>query len=104
MNLVVESKRENKLLGRTEIVFRVKTNAPVKRSELKTRIAAELGVDEKLIIIDKILPITGSSDMEAFVKIYKDEEYLNKIEPKYKIERNKVVEENGNEGQAESQV
>ena len=103
MNIVVESKRENKLLGRTEMYIRVKTNAPVTRKELKTRLAAELGVDKKLIIVDKMKTITGSSDMEAFVKIYKDEEYLNKIEPKYMIERNKVVE-NGNEGEAESQV
>ncbi len=103
MNIVVESKRENKLLGRTELHVRIKTNAPITRKELKTRLAAELGVDEKLIIVDKMKTITGSSDMEAFVKIYKDEEYLNKIEPKYKIERNKVVE-NGNEGEAESQV
>ncbi len=103
MEIVVESKRENKLLGRTELHVKVKTNKPVTRAELKTRIATELGADEKLVIIDRMKTITGSSDMEAYVKIYKDEEYLRKIEPKYKIERNKVVE-NGNEGQAESQV
>ena len=102
MNIVVESKRENKLLGRTEMYVKVKTNKPVTRAELKTRLATELGADEHLIIVDKMRTITGSSDMEAYVKVYKDKEYLNKIEPKYKIERNKVVV-NG-EGEAESQV
>ncbi|MDN5358164.1 MAG: small subunit ribosomal protein S24e [Candidatus Diapherotrites archaeon] len=105
MEIKIASERENPLLGRKEMWVVVRAKETPRRAELKTRLAAELGVDEKLIIIDKIRTIAGTSDSEVYVKVYKDEEYLNKIEPKHMIERNKVVEENAeNEGQAESQA
>ena len=105
MEIKIASERENVLLGRKEIWVIVKGKETPKRAEIKTRLAAELGVDEKLIIIDKINTISGSSEAEVYVKVYKDEEYLKKIEPEYKIKRNQVVSENAeNEGEAQSQV
>ncbi len=105
MEIKIASDRENKLLGRRELWIVVKAKETPKRAELKTRLAAELGVDEKLIIIDRIKTVAGSPDAEVFVKVYKNEEYLNKIEPAYMIKRNAVVSENAeNEGQPESQA
>lgn len=105
MEIKIASEKENPLLGRKELWIVVRAKETPKRSELKTRLAAELGVEEKLIIVDKIKTVAGTSDAEVYVKIYKDEEYLNKIEPTYKIEKNKVVSENAeNEGEAQSEA
>lgn len=105
MEIKIASEKENPLLGRKELWIVVRAKKTPKRSELKTRLAAELGVEEKLIIVDKIKTVAGTSDAEVYVKIYKDEEYLNKIEPTYKIEKNKVVSENAeNEGEAQSEA
>ncbi len=105
MEIKIASERENVLLGRKELWVTVKGKETPRRAELKTRLAAELGADEKLIIIDKIKTIAGSPEAEVYVKVYKDEEYLRKIEPEHKIKKNQVVSENAeNEGEAQSQV
>ncbi|HID09091.1 TPA: 30S ribosomal protein S24e [Candidatus Micrarchaeota archaeon] len=105
MEIKVASERENPLLGRKELWIVVRSKETPKRSELKTRLAAELGVDEKLIIVDRIKTMAGTPEVEAYVKIYKDEEFLQKIEPRHKIEKNRLVSENAeNEGEAQSEV
>ncbi len=105
MQLKIVSKKENVLLGRTEYVIEVRANATPSRKELLTRLAAELGADKDLIIIRKIETRTGTPDVVVYVRVYKDRAQLEAIEPKYIIERNKVVEENAeNEGEAQPQA
>ncbi len=105
MQLKVVSKKDNVLLGRTEYVIEVRANSTPSRKELLTRLAAELGADKDLIIIRKIETRTGTPDVIVYVRVYKDRAQLEAIEPKYIIERNKVVEENAeNEGEAQPQA
>jgi len=105
MEIKVASERENPVLGRKELWISVRSKETPKRPELKTRLAAELGVDEKLIIVDNIKTAAGTPDVEAYVKVYKDEEHLRRVELRHKIAKNEVVSENAeNEGEAKSEA
>lgn len=102
MNVKIASERENPIIGRKEIWAVVRAGCTPMRSEIKTRLAAELGTEKDLIVVDKIKTATGSSDVEVYVKVYADEESKRKVELKHKIERNKVVDEDAeNKGDSE---
>jgi len=105
MEIKIVSERENPLLGRKEIWIVVRSKETPKRSDIVTRLAAELGVDKNLIIVDKIKTVAGTSDAEVYVKVYEDEEHLQKIEPRHKIEKSRVVSGDAeNEGEAKSEA
>lgn len=89
MELTIDREFENPLLDRKEIWFTVTYNGGTpKRQEIREKLAAMLAVNDKLLIVDYIKQRYGKEEATGFAKIYKSEEALKDIEPKYKIERN----------------
>ena len=100
MNVEIEKQR-NELLHRTTIVAKIKGVKTPSRKELLKKVAAMLGSDEKLMVVDKISQEHGKQSSIAYLKVYDSLNYLKELELKHKIKRTgdledkKPVEEKG---------
>ena len=86
---------ENKLLNRKEVEILIREkNASVNRFDIMAQITKKFKTDEKLVIIEKIKPHFGKSDVIVTFSIYDDEISLKKLVSEYIRKRNtkKVVE------------
>ncbi|HIP66778.1 MAG TPA: 30S ribosomal protein S24e [Candidatus Nanopusillus sp.] len=94
MEVKIIERNENKLLNREEIYAVVEhpNGATPKREEIRKRLAAMLGVTENLIVVQKILSMYGLPISRVWAHIYKDEAILKRLEPKYLLRRNKLLE------------
>ena len=94
MELEIIEKRENPLLNRTEVKFRVKHQGEKtpERELVKSDLAEILKVNKSLVIIDYIRPSFGMAISSGYAKIYKSIEDAKKIEPSYILKRNKFGE------------
>jgi small subunit ribosomal protein S24e len=101
MNIELQKQR-NDLLYRTNIVVKVINNKTPSRVELLKKIAATLGCDERLIVVDKIDQEYGTHSSLAYVKLYDDFKHLKDIELNYKIKRTGEIEEVKEEAKAET--
>jgi len=101
MNIELQKQR-NDLLYRTNIVVKVINNKTPSRVELLKKIAATLGCDEKLIVVDKIDQEYGTHSSLAYIKLYDDFKHLKDIELNYKIKRTGEIEEVKEEAKAET--
>jgi len=92
MDIEIIEKKENKLLDREEIYAIVKhpNSSTPNRIEIRNKIAAILGTNEKLVIIRKILSSYGKSISRVWAHVYKDEETLKKLEPKVYIKKESI--------------
>jgi small subunit ribosomal protein S24e len=95
MELEIEEIVENPLLQRKELRFRVKhPGAPTpRRVEVKAKLAEALGVGQEVIAIEKITSLHGKAESSGIARVYKTEEILKSLEPKYLLEREKPPEE-----------
>ncbi len=80
MKISILSDRENPLLARREIWAILKVDKTPTREEVRARFAAEFGANENLVVVDKILPMAGTPDVKVYVKIYKDENLMKRLE------------------------
>ncbi|HEX17221.1 MAG: 30S ribosomal protein S24e [Thermoplasmata archaeon] len=94
MELEITDKRENPLLNRTEIRFRVKHEGEKtpEREIVREDIARLLKVKKDLVVIDHIRPSFGIAVSSGYAKIYKSIEDAKRIEPSYILKRNKIGE------------
>jgi len=94
MELEMIEKRENPLLNRTEIKFRVKHQGEKtpERELVKNDLAEMLKVNKSLIIIDYIRPGFGMAISSGYAKVYKSMEDARRVEPSYILKRNKFGE------------
>lgn len=93
MELEVVSKRENVLLDRTEIWFKVmhdKDKTP-KRDVVREKLASQLNVKKSAVIIDHMKSEFGKHETLGYAKVYKSEEKAIAIEPDYILKRNNLV-------------
>jgi len=92
MKIEVIEEKENKLLNRKEIKATITGfEKTPKREEVRSQLAAKLGADEKKLLLDEIKQEYGKKQATAYVKVYENEEGLQKYEPKYKIKRNSLL-------------
>jgi len=90
MNITIENEKVNRLLHRTDLRCTIETGGVTpSRKELISQIAAKKGVDESLVVIDKIGQEYGKKTAHAYVKIYESEKAAQGIELKHKVERGK---------------
>ena len=94
MDIEIVERKENKLLNREEVYAIVKhpNSATPSRAEIRSKISAILGKDEKLVVIKKILSSYGKQISRVWVNIYNDEDSLRKLEPKYILKRNQLIQ------------
>ena len=89
MKLGITNKKENNLLHRLEISFTVKEIGKTpSRKELREKIAALAGVDEKNLVVDALSTSYGTTEVSGVARVYKNEKELRRLETKPIIERN----------------
>ncbi len=89
MKVDITEKHENPLLGRQEAKFSVKeAGSTPSRKELRVKIAALLGADEKNLVVDVLGTRYGTTEVSGKARVYKSEKELKRLETKQVIERN----------------
>lgn len=80
-------KAKNELLHRTSILAKIRSEKTPSRKEVQKKVAALLGVDDKLVVIDKISQDFGSKISNAYIKVYENMKFLKEIELEHKLKR-----------------
>ncbi len=82
MEIEIEGRHKNTLLHREELNFEIlNAKKTPTRTEVRNKLAAMLGVDENLLVVDEISHDFGSTRVTGFAKKYDSVEDLQKTEP-----------------------
>ena len=97
MDIKIISERENPLLKRIEVAFKInheKTGSTPSRLETKKTLANNLKKKEDLIFLIKIKTRTGTRATYGTAHIYDSIEQAEKFEQKYILKRNNPPKKN----------
>lgn len=95
MEIRIVSTKENPLLKRKEVDFRVEQDPRGKtpaRLEVKKAVATKLKIKEEVVFIKKMRTLTGTSTAVGIAHAYETVEQAKFIEPGYIRERNSSPE------------
>lgn len=92
MDVEIEKSR-NELLKRTNVFAKIRAAKTPNRKELLKKVAAILGVDANLVVVDKIVQNFGEKTSNAYIKVYDDVKTLKEVELEYKLKRTGEIEE-----------
>ena len=96
MEVKIVSTKENPLLKRKEVDFRVEQDPKGKtpaRLEVKKVLAAKLKINEELVFIKNMRTMTGTNTAVGIANAYETVEQAKFIEPEYIRKRNNPPEE-----------
>ena len=95
MEVKIVSTKENPLLKRKEVDFRVEQGPKGKtpaRLEVKKALAAELKMSEEVVFVKRMRTMTGTNTTVGVANAYETVEQAKFIEPEYIIKRNSPPE------------
>ena len=95
MEVKIVSTKENPLLKRKEVDFRVEQGPKGKtpaRLEVKKALAAELKLSEEVVFVKRMRTMTGTNTAVGVANAYETVEQAKSIEPEYIIKRNSPPE------------
>jgi small subunit ribosomal protein S24e len=95
MEIKIVSTKENPLLKRKEVDFRVEQDQGEKtpaRLEVKKALATKLKIKEEIVFIKKMRTLTGTSTAVGIANAYETVEEAKFIEPEYIRKRNRPPE------------
>jgi small subunit ribosomal protein S24e len=95
MEIKIVSTKENPLLKRKEVNFRIEQDPRGKtpaRLEVKKALATKLKVKEEMVFIKKMRTLTGTSTAVGIANAYETVEQAKFIEPGYIRKRNRPPE------------
>lgn len=89
MKVEIIEKTENPLFKRTEIKFKAdhRGEPTPKRLDARAQLAAQLGVAEELIVIEKLASTYGRQLASGIARVYSSREQLEGLEPKFLLKR-----------------
>jgi small subunit ribosomal protein S24e len=96
MEVKIVSTKENPLLKRKEVGFRIEQDPKGKtpaRLEVKKELAFKLKVKEELVFVKKMRTLTGTNIAVGVANAYETVEQAKSIEPEYIRKRNSPPEE-----------
>jgi small subunit ribosomal protein S24e len=96
MEVKIVSMKDNPLLKRKEVDFRVEQGPKGKtpaRLEVKKALAAELKMSEEVVFVKRMRTMTGTNTTVGVANAYETVEQAKFIEPEYIIKRNSPPEE-----------
>jgi small subunit ribosomal protein S24e len=95
MDIEIVSKRENPLLNRTEVYFKVEhpNEKTPKRDAVRGKVAEALKVRREQVVIDYMKSEFGMPVTKGYAKVYKKPEDIEKIEREHIKKRNAVKKE-----------
>lgn len=91
MEVKVVSARDNPLLKRKEVQFRVEHGPAGKtpgRLEVKRALADALRVNEELVFVERMRTLTGTSTAVGIANVYASMEQARLVEAGYVVKRN----------------
>jgi small subunit ribosomal protein S24e len=91
MEVKLVSVKDNPLLKRKEVTFRVEHGPSAKtptRLEVKTALAKGLKVGEELVFVEKMSTLTGTGTAVGVANAYVSMEQARLVEPEYIVKRN----------------
>ncbi len=91
MEVKIVSKKDNPLLKRKELEFRIEHGPQGKtpgRLDVKRSLAAELQVKEDLVFVKKMKTLTGTGTTVGVATAYDSASQADLIEPEYILKRN----------------
>jgi small subunit ribosomal protein S24e len=103
MQVKIISKKENPLLKRKEVQFKIEHGPNGKtpaRLDVKRSVAVELQVNDQLVFVKRMKTLTGTTTAVGFANAYETAEQAKIIEPEYIIKRNSPPEKPKEEGKA----
>ncbi|MBD3389831.1 hypothetical protein GF415_02645 [Candidatus Micrarchaeota archaeon] len=104
MDFEIKKKKENKLLDRTEISAVVSfegATPPV--ADMRDMVVQKMGCNPDLMIIRKVEPGFGKTEVSLTVHIYKAPERMREIEEGYVLKRNKIGEKEEKKEEAKAE-
>ena len=92
MDIKIIEEKNNPLLNRRELVFKVDhESATPSRKSIVDRIAATMNSKEGLVVIDNLKTEFGKRETIGYAKIYETEERAKQVERPHITERNTFV-------------
>lgn len=89
MEIEIIEDKENVLLGRRELKFRVSHSGPTpRREEVRERLIALFNSSRDVLIVESLKPVFGVEQAVGYAKIYESPERLREIERDYVVLRN----------------
>jgi len=97
MELEIIEKKENPLLHRTEINFRIRfqRERTPSRADVRNMMAKNFSSEQERVIIDHMRTSFGLHMVTGYCKIYENVDYAKKIEPDYILIRHGLKEKKG---------
>jgi small subunit ribosomal protein S24e len=95
MELKIVTSKENPLLKRREIQFRIEHGPQSKtpaRLEVKKALAAQLRIEEELVFIKDMRTLTGMGTAVGHANAYETARQAKTVEPEYIMKRNNPPE------------
>jgi len=87
MEIDFENRKENKILGREEIIFRVRYEGKTpSREKIREHLRNMLG--KGFVVVEYIKTLYGVPEARGYARVYESEEQAKKIEEEHIIERN----------------
>ncbi len=95
MKIEITEERENQLLGRKEVFFRLKHEeegerggASPSRAQARDALTKKLRCNPNLLVIDRMRTEFGKWETVGYAKVYESEDRLRAIEREHIIKRN----------------
>jgi small subunit ribosomal protein S24e len=95
MEIEITEERENRLLGRKEVFFRLcheeegeKKGASPSRPQARDALIKKLQCNPNLLVIDRMRTEFGKRETVGYAKVYENEDRLREIEREHIIKRN----------------
>lgn len=89
MEIEIIEDRENALLGRRELKFRVShSGGTPRREDVRERLIALFNSNRDVLIVENLKPVFGVEQAVGYAKIYESPERLKEVERDYVILRN----------------
>ena len=103
MKLEITDAKENPLLDRKELEFRIEGRTTPSRKEVKGLLASETKSNAELLVIDRMVQLSGQHVVVGQAKVYKTEEALKSTALAHKLKRGvkEAKAEEGGEAPAE---
>jgi len=95
MEIKVVSSKNNPLLKRKEIHFRIEQGPQAKtpaRLEVRKALAAELKVGEEVVFVQEMRTLTGMSTATGSANVYENVKQAKHVEPEHIVKRNNPPE------------
>lgn len=91
MDIQVIEDKENPLLKRREVIFKVDHDGPTpSRDSVIERLAATMNSMPRLVIVDNMKTEFGKRETIGYAKIYEDEDRAREVERDHILERSRL--------------